>query len=91
MRESEDDRAIPIAGEITGSHGVPELWLIEALDPTNELADPLTLPVVREQLPPGDDLKWTEESPLEDVITEGVFAGDGPPAGCCSSTPASSC
>jgi hypothetical protein len=79
VRESEDGLAIPITSEITGSHGAPDLWLIEALDPTNELADPLTLPVVREQLPPGDDLKWTEESPLEDVITEGVFGGEEPP------------
>jgi hypothetical protein len=79
VRENEDGAAIPIAGEVAGSDGAPELWLIEALDPTNELADPLTLPVVREQLPPGEDLKWTEDVALEDVITEGVFAGDEPP------------
>src|SRR5581483_5744316 len=75
-RESEDGLSIPLAGEITDSHGAPELWLMEALDPTNELADPLALPIVREQLPAGDDLRWTEEATFEDVITDGVFGGE---------------
>ena len=78
-RESEDGIAIPIAGEITRADGSPELWLIEALDATNELGDPLSLPFLREQLPPQDDLKWTGDATLEDVLAEHVFAGEEPP------------
>ena len=40
MRETEDGALIPIAGEITRADGSAELWLIEALDATNELGDP---------------------------------------------------
>src|SRR5258706_328332 len=36
-RESEEGITIPIAGEINRADGAPELWLIEALDATNEL------------------------------------------------------
>jgi hypothetical protein len=79
VRESEDGIAIPIAGEITHADGSPELWLIEALDATNELGDPLSLPFLREQLPPADDLKWTGDATLEDVLTEQIFAGEEPP------------
>jgi hypothetical protein len=79
VRETEDGIAIPIAGEITRADGSPELWLIEALDATNELSDPLSLPVLREQLPPADDLKWTGDATLEDVLTEQVFASEEPP------------
>ena len=79
VRESEDGIAIPIAGEITRADGSPELWLIEALDATNELGDPLSLPFLREQLPPGEDLKWTGDTTLEDVLSEHVFASEEPP------------
>ena len=79
LRESEDGIAIPIAGEITRADGSPELWLIEALDATNELGDPLSLPFLREQLPPQEDLKWTGDATLEDVLTDHVFAGEEPP------------
>lgn len=79
VRESEDGIAIPIAGEITRADGSPELWLVEALDATNELGDPLSLPFLREQLPPEGDLKWTGDATLEDVLTEHVFAGEEPP------------
>jgi hypothetical protein len=79
VRESEDGIAIPIVGEITRADGSPELWLVEALDATNELGDPLSLPFLREQLPPQADLKWTGDATLEDVLTDHVFAGEEPP------------
>ena len=79
VRESEDSITIPIAGEITRADGSPELWLIEVLDATNELGDPLSLPFLRQQLPPGEDLKWTGDATLEDVLGEHVFAGEEPP------------
>ena len=90
VRETEDGIAIPIAGEITRADGSPELWLIEALDATNELSDPLSLPVLREQLPPAEDLKWTGDATLEDVLTEQVFASEEPPRWVLYSMPASS-
>ena len=52
---------------------------LEALDATNELDDPLSLPFLREQLPPGEDLKWTGDTTLEDVLSEHVFASEEPP------------
>ena len=79
VSENEDGITIPIAGEITRADGSPELWLIEALDATNELGDPLSLPFLREQLPPADDLKWTGDTTLEDILTEQIFAGEEPP------------
>ena len=79
VSENEDGITIPIAGEITRADGSPELWLIEVLDATNELGDPLSLPFLREQLPPGEDLKWTGDAALEDVLSEQVFAGEEPP------------
>ena len=79
VRENEDGIVIPIAGEITRTDGSPELWLIEALDATNELGDPLSLPFLREQLPPQEEGKWTGDATLEDVITDQVFAGEEPP------------
>src|ERR671922_1453418 len=39
MRPTEDDTLMPIAGEITRANGQPELWLLETIDPSNELAD----------------------------------------------------
>lgn len=71
-RPAEDGVIIPIVGEVVRSNGQPELWLLEALDLSNELADPLSLPVT-----PGDSsedaLTW------EDLITDRVFSGPEPP------------
>jgi len=79
VRESEDGAVLPIAGEIKRADGTPELWLMEAVDLANELADPLTLPVVREQLPAGDDLHWTEDAAFEDIVSDQIFAAEEPP------------
>ncbi len=71
-RPTEDGASIPIVGEVARPNGQPELWLLEALDLTNELADPLLLPVM-----PGDTsddaVTW------EDFITNQVFSGPEPP------------
>ena len=63
-RFDEDGTLLPVAGEIARAHGQPELWLIETVDPSNELGDPLNLPFVREQLPLRDDIRWTEDKTL---------------------------
>lgn len=71
-RPTEDGASIPIVGEVARANGQPELWLLEALDVTNELADPLLLPAM-----PGDTsddaVTW------EDFITDQVFSGPEPP------------
>ena len=71
-RPTEDGASIPIVGEVARANGQPELWLLEALDLTNELADPLLLPAM-----PGDTsddaVTW------EDFITDQVFSGPEPP------------
>jgi len=71
-RPTEDGASIPIVGEVARANGQPELWLLEALDLTNELADPLLLPVT-----PGDTsddaVTW------EVFITDQVFSGPEPP------------
>jgi hypothetical protein len=72
VRPTEDGESIPIVGELARANGQPELWLLEALDLTNELADPLLLPAE-----PGDTsddaVTW------EDFITDQVFSGPEPP------------
>jgi len=71
-RPTEEGASIPIVGEVARANGQPELWLLEALDLTNELADPLLLPAM-----PGDTsddaVTW------EDFITNQVFSGPEPP------------
>ena len=64
---------------------VPELWLIEAFDPTNEFGDPLALPLSGEQFEQvegTETLETTqdvEQRSIEDVITDGVFGLVDPP------------
>jgi hypothetical protein len=72
MRPAEDSTLMPIAGEIVRANGQPELWLLEAVDLSNELADPLSLPVNTGDTTE-DALTW------EDMITENVFSGPEPP------------
>ncbi|HEY6342765.1 MAG TPA: hypothetical protein VIY49_14840 [Bryobacteraceae bacterium] len=71
-RPAGEDIVVPIAGEIARANGQPELWLLEAFDPSKEFADPLSLPVN-----PGetseDAMTW------EDLISAGVFSGPEPP------------
>lgn len=75
-RPSEDGSVVAIVGEVARANSQPELWLLEAVDPTNELADPLTLPAAaagQEQSSEDEVLTW------EDVITDRVFSGPEPP------------
>src|SRR5919108_1709954 len=72
MRPAEDGTLMPIAGEIARANGQPELWLLEAVDPSNELADPLALPVNSDDTAE-DALTW------EDMLTDSVFSGPEPP------------
>jgi hypothetical protein len=79
LRPGDDGLVMPIAGEVTSASGKPEVWLLETLDPSNELSDPLALPLVPEQISAGEDVKWPDEETLEDIISDRVFTGDEPP------------
>ena len=65
----EEDRIVPLAGE-TKFNNRPYVWLIEALNPTNDPADPLTLPVAREQITDSGEVQWTEDATWEDLQYE---------------------
>ena len=41
LEESEDGAAIPVMGTVARRSGAPELWIIEAFDPSSEGIDPL--------------------------------------------------
>src|SRR5262249_19778600 len=84
MRQLEDGSLLPILGEIATSDGLPQLWIVEAVDPSNEFSDPFLLSIVREQLPSDTEGVPREsdsaETPLiEDMITDGIFALEDPP------------
>lgn len=85
VRHLEDGAKVPILGEISTSEGLPQLWLIEAFDPTNEFGDPLALPLSREQFEQVEGTETlevphdVEQRSIEDVITDGVFGLEDPP------------
>ena len=85
VRHLEDGTRVPILGEISTSEGLPQLWLIEAFDPTSEFGDPLALPLSREQF---EQLEGTEapeaaqdgeQRSIEEIITDGIFGLEDPP------------
>ena len=85
VRHLEDGTRVPILGEISTSEGLPQLWLMEVFDPTNELGDPLALQLSGEQFEPVEGTETlraaqdVEQRSIEDVITEGVFGLEDPP------------
>ena len=85
VRHLEDGTRVPILGEISTSEGLPQLWLIEAFDPTNEFGDPLALPLSGEQFEQVEGTETleaaqdVEQRSIEDVITDGVFGLEDPP------------
>ena len=85
VRQLEDGTRLPILGEVSTSEGLPQLWLIEVFDPTNEFGDPLALPLSREQF---EQLEGTEapeaaqdgeQRSIEEIITDGIFGLEDPP------------
>jgi hypothetical protein len=72
------NRIVPLVGE-TKFNNRPYRWLIEALNPTGDPADPLTLPVVREQISEAGEIKWTEDATWEDILSDDIFVDDFPP------------
>ena len=85
IRLLEDGTRLPILGEIATSDGLPQLWLLEACDSTNEFGDPLALQLSREQFEAFEGAETSEaelddERPeIEEVITDGIFGLEDPP------------
>ncbi|MBI4917347.1 MAG: hypothetical protein HY825_16025 [Acidobacteria bacterium] len=79
-RELDDGSSIPVLGEIKKPSGAAELWLLEAVDPTGEGDDPLTLELLPCQYPDGQELpKSLGGSTFDDLITRRIFGRAEPP------------
>lgn len=80
LRELDDGSRLPVLGEIARSSGAPELWILEALDPEGEGADPLELTPHPAQLPEGETPDDTLlQTPYEALVTRRVFGRSEPP------------
>ena len=80
VKELDNGRFLPIAGEIQRPNGAPELWIIEALDPSGEDADPLELSILDCQYPEIEEIdNELADIPLEDIISKQVFGRSEPP------------
>ncbi|MGB3494953.1 MAG: hypothetical protein WBA57_19640 [Elainellaceae cyanobacterium] len=87
----DDDSLVPVLAEVTRSNGLPQLWVIEGLNPTTEPIDILSLGLTTEQYEfpsspqspspsEGESLEIASiESSLEDLLTDRIFAQDNPP------------
>lgn len=79
-RSLDDDSALPVLYEVPRASGAPELWVLEALDPDGDEADPLGLSLHPAQALDGTPL---DEALLggtwDDLITTRVFGRREPP------------
>ncbi len=75
-----DGAALPVLGALTRGGGEPDLWIVEALTPGKELADPLELAILPEQYPaPPEVGAWPQDLAWEEVLTRFVFGAEEPP------------
>lgn len=78
FKEPTGGTAIPVSVELAQANGHPVLWAIGALAP--EEADPLDLPLLKEQYPEAlHHQAPAEETSLEDLVTKVIFRADSPP------------
>jgi hypothetical protein len=81
FRDLDDGMSLPVLAEVNRPNGAPELWIIEALDPSGEETDPLLLTLCPSQYPDGDGpaahFSWFKTS-LEEVVRH-VFGHPEPP------------
>ena len=69
----EDDTLISIVAEVTGRHGLPQLWVMEGFNSTGEPMDVLSLPPS-----PSGPAARREGETLEDLL-DPIFALENPP------------
>jgi hypothetical protein len=80
LKPLDDGASLPVLGEVTRSNGAPELWIIEALDPSLDEIDPLAATLCRCQFPPDVEPENTLlKTSLEEIITKQVFGRSEPP------------
>lgn len=80
VRHLEDGVTLPVLGEIQRSSGEPHLWILEAVNPATDEADPLELTLVPQQYPGAPEpAAVPEDIPWEEVLTKWVFGADEPP------------
>ncbi|MDY0041314.1 MAG: hypothetical protein RBS57_13460, partial [Desulforhabdus sp.] len=76
----DDVGSIPLLGGINRADGSPNLWIVEALAPHGEDADPLELPLLEEQYPARDrEINALLDVSLEEIITRHIFGRIEPP------------
>ena len=79
LRELDGGGVLPLAAEVTRG-GAPHVWVVDALDPAGEGADPLELPLHRAQLP---DDETRQSAPVGEtwtqILSRHVFARAEPP------------
>lgn len=84
-RELEGDIYLPIISEVCRTSGAPELWIIQAVDASDEGIDPFSLSPIRDQyltgeaalsmLPSND----TEAPSFEELLNRHIFTRPEPP------------
>lgn len=79
--ELEDGTQIPLLARVADADGRDRLWIIEAPLPgkEDEASDPISLPFSREQFPESLLDAADTSTPIEDLISNGIFDRDDPP------------
>lgn len=73
----DDDSSLPVLCRLDKADGSPELWVLEALEDSDE-TDPLNLPPSKDQFPEGTDAGNTNAT-WEEIISRKVFGRREPP------------
>ena len=76
---NEDSTLLPLLGGVSRADGSPELWILEAIEPHGEQADPFTLSPIEVQYPAETDPKQRLTDPFETILARQVFGRGEPP------------
>jgi len=79
--ELEDGTQIPLLARVADADGRDRLWIIEAPLPgkEDEASDPISLPFSREQFPESLLDAADTSTPIEDLISNGIYDREDPP------------
>ena len=76
---NEEATLLPLLGGVSRADGSPELWILEAIEPHGEQADPFTLSPIEVQYPAETDPKQRLNDPFETILARQVFGRGEPP------------
>ena len=76
---NEEATLLPLLGGVSRADGSPELWILEAIEPHGEQADPFTLSPIEVQYPAEIDPKQRLTDPFETILARQVFGRGEPP------------